>query len=504
MTETLLTLGAISVMSVAIYAVLKPTDASAQVKIEQDNMRDLSRSIDRSFGLLGSFSTVSTNRVINDNLAPSRMLSGGDMTSSWGSRISVNPFSVSRPNDAFVVTYPQAPGGVCAQLASAMGRDAHHILINGNNVYSGGELNPGRAASECATGEATMEFVFHSGLVSGQAVAADPVVLPPNTPTLTPPPSDPPPSLVIPDAPDVAPVDPGAPAVPPPSAPPPVNPPPVAPPPSAPPPVVAPPTLDPLTPPDVVSPGVMCAARPSQPEIQHRIPNCASGQWGVREQRRERMRTWSCPEAWAQDVENLPRAPWPAWSDTTNTCVTCPTLPNENETRWVDTVGECPAGFEGELRWQREQIRTRTQSYNCPAGTTTLPPISDGSWSQWANTGATRNPVDGCTPIVHEPCPEPQVETEVRNYNMCGGQPGSEFLWGGDVQAEFVRTREATCDGGDVTWSAWSAFSVRVPVLGGCLCEVRPSGPMGPAWPMANGGWGVEQQGGGMIYYECR
>jgi hypothetical protein len=46
--ETLLTIGALSALSLGIYMVLKPTSASAQAKIEHDNLRDLSTSVNRS------------------------------------------------------------------------------------------------------------------------------------------------------------------------------------------------------------------------------------------------------------------------------------------------------------------------------------------------------------------------------------------------------------------------------------------------------------------------
>lgn len=70
LTETLLTVGAISAMSVAVYMALHSTDAAAQVKIEQSNLRDLSRAVDRSIGLLGSFEGISAARTLDDELAP--------------------------------------------------------------------------------------------------------------------------------------------------------------------------------------------------------------------------------------------------------------------------------------------------------------------------------------------------------------------------------------------------------------------------------------------------
>lgn len=213
LTETLLTLGAIAVMSLAIYAVFKPADATAQVRIEQDNLRVLSRNVDRTFGLLGSFENVSTSRVVKDNLAPSRMLSSdGELRTEWGTTATVRPYENAargiEPNTAFSVIYPGTSGEVCASLASAMGRDAFDILVNGRSVYDAEGLNPARTAQECVDGNATMEFIFHSGLVSGQAVATPPLVLPPAPPSTSPPPSTPP-VMDIPDNPNVDDATPG-------------------------------------------------------------------------------------------------------------------------------------------------------------------------------------------------------------------------------------------------------------------------------------------------------
>ncbi|MGB3394236.1 MAG: type 4 pilus major pilin, partial [Stenotrophomonas sp.] len=213
LTETMLTLGAMSAMALAIYAVLGPASASAQVKREQDNLRSLSGAVDKSFGLLGNFSGVSSARVLEDGLAPTRMRSGGDLRTAWGTGVGIHPYSVDGvPGNAFLVSYPLAPSAVCAGLASAMSRDAYDIRIQGRSVYAGGRLDPAIAAEQCgATDAASMEFVFFSGLVSGQAVAAAPVVLPPPPPTIVPPPGAPP-IITLPTPPAVDPVAPGTPA----------------------------------------------------------------------------------------------------------------------------------------------------------------------------------------------------------------------------------------------------------------------------------------------------
>ena len=103
LTETLLTLGAMSAMALAIYAVLGPASASAQVKREQDNLRSLSGAVDKSFGMLGNFSSVSTSRILDDGLAPTRMRAGGDLRTAWGTGVGVHPYAVDGvPGNAFL------------------------------------------------------------------------------------------------------------------------------------------------------------------------------------------------------------------------------------------------------------------------------------------------------------------------------------------------------------------------------------------------------------------
>ena len=190
--ETLLTLGAISALSLGIYMVLSPASASAKSKVEQDNLEDLSQAVERSFGLLGGFESISTLRVVDDNLAPKRMVDGDGLRTAWGTSASVSSESIRNPNDAFVITYPATPADVCSRLAAAVSRSTFDIRVDGTSVFRDGQLDPVMTASQCGAGAtSTMEFVYHSGLVAGTAVAAPPLVLPPGSPSVTPPASVP-------------------------------------------------------------------------------------------------------------------------------------------------------------------------------------------------------------------------------------------------------------------------------------------------------------------------
>ncbi|HHC8922790.1 TPA: type 4 pilus major pilin [Stenotrophomonas maltophilia] len=462
--ETLLTLGALSALSLGIYLVLSPASAAAQAKREQDNLRDLSTAVDRSFGLLGSFQGVSAVRVVADNLAPTRMVDGSTLRTAWGTSVTVAPHTVNAPGDGFVVVYPFAPADVCPRLAAAVARDVFDIRVEGVSVFDAGQLNPSAAAAACGQADtATMEFVYHSGLVAGAAVATPPLQLPPAPPSVSTPTSSPvggpvgPASPVGPAGPlgPVTSAPPVTPPPPPPSVPPPSTPvtpttPPSAPPPSAPPP--------PTTVPACVVPS---------PESRS-LATCPAGTWGVSRQTRQ----WWCGdvggvyEAWATAQPG-------AWTTTGNTCAACPGSTTEPQTRWETTSSACPSGQVGLITWDYEQARSRLVSYNCPAGTASLPGPTYGAWSSWSNTGQTRSRVSTCAPACSAPAASSvAISRSLPNQSQTVACPSGQS--GTRTQTRTVteggtRTTTWTCPGptssasdvwsGSYSYGAWTTTS---------------------------------------------
>ncbi len=438
--ETMLTLGALSALSLGIYMVLSPASAAAQAKREQDNLRDLSTAVDRSFGLLGSFEGVSASRVVQDGLAPTRMVEGEALRTAWGTSVTVAPHTVNAPGDGFVVVYPFAPADVCPRLAAAVARDAYDIRVEGVSVYDGGQLNPSATAAACGQADtATMEFVYHSGLVAGTAVAAPPLVLPPVSPSVTPPTSAP---MGAP----VGPAGPVGPAVPvgPVSTAPVVTP--------APMPAILPPPASPIMPttpstpgtPSPVTPPTSVAACVVPPSETRSLATCPAGSWGVSNQQRQ----WWCGdvggvyEAWATAQPG-------AWTDTGNTCATCPATFSQTDTQWVAASGTCPTGQVGSITWKYQQTRSRSMSYNCPTGTTALPAATPGAWSSWSNTGATQGVVNTCTPACAAPATTAEAITraasvETQNVGCPAPQTGEHWQQRSRVE-NGTRTTSWTC-----------------------------------------------------------
>ena len=277
LTEALLALGAVTAATGAMFLFFGQVDAKAKVGSETRNLRELSRRIENSFGVVGTFRGVSTTAVVVDGLAPESQLGIGEsvLTNAWGGAVNVQPYTVDRFGDSFSVSYAGLPRQASVDLVAANAGGVWDAQVSDVSVIrnTGGQLDVGLLGRTCAD-KSRVVFVYHSGLLGGEWTGA-PLVLPPATPSVTPPVSPPVGTPVGP----VGPVPPSTPVSPPTAPPPsvpPTTPPPVTPP--APPVSVtppAPPTSPPVTPPPPTS-----TVPPCQEWSENRPIACPSGQVG--------------------------------------------------------------------------------------------------------------------------------------------------------------------------------------------------------------------------------
>ncbi|EMR0601242.1 hypothetical protein RNF45_000424 [Stenotrophomonas maltophilia] len=328
LTETLLALGVVTAATGAMFLFFGQVDAKAKLASETRNLRELSRRIESSFGMVGTFRGVSTTAIVVDGLAPESQLGVGEsvLTNAWGGAVNVQSYTVERFGDSFSVSYAGLPRQACVDLVAANAGGVWDAQVSDVSVIrnTGGQLDVGLLGSTCAD-KSRVVFVYHSGLLGGEWTGS-PLVLPPVTPSVTPPVSPPVGTPVGPVGP-VAPSTPvSPPSAPPPSAPPATPPPttPPAPPVSVTPP--APPTSPPVTPPPTST------VPPCQEWSENRTINCPLGQVGqVFQNRRHHCGTDpSVYEAWAGSTTAG------SWTTTNSTCAPCPAPETRN-------VG-CPAG----------------------------------------------------------------------------------------------------------------------------------------------------------------
>ena len=195
--EASLGLGAAAVLGLAALGLYRSSDATAKVRLEQAHISALSQAIETSLGLVGSFGSLSVERVVEDRLAPPTLLQGNTLRNAWGGPVEVAPYAYSQQDDSFAVVYGSVPAKACADLGSALSNQVSDLKVNGQSTLLDGAVDPALLAQRCSNG-GTMLFVFHTGLATGSAVAVTPVT---NPPPVVAPPSAPPSPLGAPVAP---------------------------------------------------------------------------------------------------------------------------------------------------------------------------------------------------------------------------------------------------------------------------------------------------------------
>lgn len=392
--EVLLVLGVSSAIAAAGWLLFGPTSVAADVKQTQLDFSETANAIERSLGIVGGFSGLSTSLVRTDGLAAQRLKQSDGLRNAWGGSVSFWPNTVKRGNDSFLVETRDVPKAACAKLIAAMAGDpaVWDAQVNGESVYLNSQYDPANAATACEEhGGDHVSFVYFSGVASGSSVATPPPPLP-NAPPSVDPVNPSTPMGPVDGAPNVDDATPGTPGVVPPG-------PPVAPPPAVPtaPPAPATPTNPPPT------PGVLPPSNPppltrcTVPPTQAQNVNCPAGQIGtVTQQRVGYCGEVGGPyEAWATGV-------YGPWATISSTCAPACVLPNpstqtNSETRTASQTLACPAGQVGSVTQQRQERRTQTRAASCPAPTGSYVWAGWSAWSAWAGTTAWVTTSNTCT-----------------------------------------------------------------------------------------------------------
>lgn len=118
------------------------------------------------------------------------------------------------------------------------------------------------------------------------------------------------------------------------------------------------------------------------PSNENQSLNCPAGTYG----RWTQTRSFQCSGSGG----------WNAWADTTKTCTNCPGATNQYNYQWTAGLDNCPANQYGQTTYEYQLQQSRTVSYNCAAGSTTLPAPTYGSWSAWVDNGGRQNVNSTC------------------------------------------------------------------------------------------------------------
>lgn len=161
---------------------------------------------------------------------------------------------------------------------------------------------------------------------------------------------------------------------------------------------------------------------------------------------------------------SAPGAPLGAWTTASTTCKTCPAPLTEVQQNPANPIlynaTACVAGYYGYYGRSYNQHRERIRSYNCPAGTATLPSPDYTPYGAWIN-GPISTTSDHCTK-----CPTATTETGTQwvayNSNNCpAGQYGYNKR---EREQSHTRTKSYTCPANTAslppaTYSGWTAWA---------------------------------------------
>jgi hypothetical protein len=222
---------------------------------------------------------------------------------------------------------------------------------------------------------------------------------------------------------------------------------------------------------------------------------CAAGTWGYtsREKEQSRTKSYDCSPA----PNTLPSPSYTTWTDTGNTrqsassCTACPAATTETDSQWVATTPRaCTSnGQYGDIDRERMQTRTRTTTYSCPAGTTTLPTPVVSAWSAWANTSTYRDKAGGNSCAT---CPAATTETDSQWVATTPRVCANGYY--GDIDRERMQTRTRSksydCSPPPSTlpsptygaWSAWANTSTYRDKAGGNSCAACPAATTEYRW----------------------
>lgn len=413
--ELLLAAGIIAAGTAIVFNVYKNVNASSNVDRESVNLRNLTQNVLNSYSSSSDFSSLTTERAIEEKLFPSTMLNPGEEpTSIWGKPVRVIATDIERdgsilPDRGFVISYDKVPPKACIDLITQAGSEFHDIRVENTSVGSGSTFNLLQAGQLCnRAGGANVQFIFErQSLVASTtnlALCSDSLPGAPENQTIACPAGE---YGLVTQSREAFCVS----------------------------------AQGPFQWTSWSTTSSTCVPCPT-PENRNTTQTiaCPPGQDGTWIQTRTESRSANCPLAGSTGpTESFEWHDWTAtsnWSTVTNSCAPICEPPNPSlETRWVSASSACAPGTAGTISWQQEEQRVAS----CPP-TTPGSSHSTGSytWSDWTITGNRQNLTDTC-----ETCPTP----ETRQTECPAGQAG-----------QIVQERSYLCEG-EGGWSSWTTTS---------------------------------------------
>lgn len=181
--EIALVFGVIALLGTGIFVNYDKRRASVLADNQSKYIETINRTIVDGYGVVGDFSALTPENLINQGIAPKEMINGSSLSNVWGGDFKTGAATFGGL-PGFFITLTQVPASGCAKVASTIANDFLEMDINGVAVKTSANadvlIDVAEAVNNCAPNFNTIT------LRNRQVIGADPF-LPPTPPPPIPP-----------------------------------------------------------------------------------------------------------------------------------------------------------------------------------------------------------------------------------------------------------------------------------------------------------------------------
>jgi major structural subunit of bundle-forming pilus len=134
--ESALVLAVGTLVAAGVFVFYGDMTTNAKTQRTVSDLRIIETSIRSIFDAQGSYEQLSIENVVRSNILPNRMVvSNTELVNTFNGNISINPVTISTPNNGFEIEMTDIPVKACYQLSvQDYGSILHELHINGVNL----------------------------------------------------------------------------------------------------------------------------------------------------------------------------------------------------------------------------------------------------------------------------------------------------------------------------------------------------------------------------------
>jgi len=153
--DLLLMLGGVLAILAVGYAIWHMWQGSFTVTKAATNVQHMATDAQSSWSQQGDFQGINATSVINLHIPPKSMVHGNQIINAWNQPVSVNPYTLTTPNDAAEWVEPGVPESDCGKFVTSAASGFSRVIVGGTTVkddLTGQALSIAALANACSGG----------------------------------------------------------------------------------------------------------------------------------------------------------------------------------------------------------------------------------------------------------------------------------------------------------------------------------------------------------------